>query len=89
MQALKGGPGRGRYLVSGGDSDKLIEFIDQASEDPSVSLLDTIGPQQSPHTAVFDMPHDTAAALAQRFKNDGSLKIEPDSPLSLFSSWQQ
>ena len=88
MQAIKGGPGRGRYLVSGGDSGTLIDFIDHAGDDPTFSLLDTIGPQDKPHTAVFEMPHDTAAALARRFQTEGTLKIEPDSPLSMFSSWQ-
>lgn len=88
MQIIQGGPGRGRYLVSGSDSSKLVDFIEQAGDDPTLSLLDTIGQQNKPHTAVFEMPHDTAAALARRFKDEGNLRIEPDRPLKMFSGWQ-
>ena len=88
MQNIQGGPGRGRYLVSSSDSSKLVDFIEEAGDDPSLSLLDTIGQHDKPHTAVFDMPHETAAELARRFKKEGKLRIEPDRPLKMFSGWQ-
>ena len=86
MQAIQGGPGRGHYLVSSVDSKQLSDFIDRASEDPELKLLQTVGPQDAPHTAVYDMSHDSAAELARRFQIAGNLKIEPDRPLSLFDS---
>lgn len=89
MQTIQGGPGRGRYLVSSNDSNKLVDFIEQSSEDASLSLLDTMGPVDKPHTAVFDMPHETAALLSRQFKSEGNLKIEADRPLKMFSGWKQ
>ena len=84
MHANEGGSGRGRYLVSAADSNLLTDFIVQATADPALTLLEKIGPHEAPHTAVFDMPHATAATLAQRFEHAGNLRIEPDRPLSLF-----
>ncbi len=76
--------GRGRYLVSSGDSAALTCFVAEATRMPELQLLHTIGPQGAPHTAVFDMPHTTAAQLAQRFASAGQMKIEPDQSLSMF-----
>ncbi len=84
MATIQGGPGRGRYLVSCPDSAKLAHFVSESHADPELQLLDTIGPQGAPHTAVFDMAHATAAQLEQRFATSGDMKIEPDQPLSLF-----
>jgi hypothetical protein len=84
MATIQGGPGRGRYLVSCSDSERLARFVSDTVADPALELLHTIGPQGAPHTAVYDMAHDTAAQLAQRFAASGDLKIEPDRPLSLF-----
>ena len=89
MQIIQGGRGRGRYLVSSKDSGILVEFIEQSSDDASLSLLDTGGPTESPHTALFDMPHETAASLSREFKHQGDLKIEPDLPAKVFNGWQQ
>ena len=86
MQAIKGGPGRGHYMVSSMDSNQLSDFIARAGDDPALTLLQIMGPQEAPHTAVYDMPHDSAAELARRFQTAGNLKIEPDRPLSLFDS---
>ena len=86
MQGDKGGTGRGRYLVSSADSKQLADFIALEGADPALTLLEKIGPQDAPHTAVFEMPHTTAATLTQRFERAGNLKIEPDRPLSLFKS---
>ncbi len=84
MPTIQGGPGRGRYIVSCSDGAKLARFVSDARANPELQLLDTIGPQGAPHTAVFDMAHATAAALEQRFASTGDMKIEPDRPLSLF-----
>ncbi len=84
MPVIQGGPGRGRYLVSCADSGKLSGFVATAAADPELKLLGTVGPQGAPHTAVFDMAHDTALQLQQRFATEGDLRIEPDQPLSLF-----
>ena len=86
MQQDKGGSGQGRYLVSSADSTQVADFIAQADADPALTLVEKIGPQEAPHTAVFEMPHATAATLALRFKHSGNLKIEPDRPLSLFGN---
>lgn len=84
MPILQGGPGRGRYLVSCSDSTKLTDFVAEAARMPDLQLLNTIGPPQAPHTAVYEMPHATAAALSQRFGPTGDMRIEPDQPLSMF-----
>ncbi len=86
MTTIQGGPGRGRYLVSCADGARLARFVSEARGNPELHLLDTIGPQGAPHTAVFEMAHTTAAQLEQRFNAGGDMKIEPDRPLSLFGS---
>lgn len=84
MPVIQGGPGRGRYLVSGTDSSQLTRFVSESSTNPELRLLDTVGPPGAPHTAVFDMAHDMAAQLQKHFAASGDLNIEPDRPLSLF-----
>ncbi len=84
MPVLPGGPGRGRYLVSSASSSRLARFVSDARGNPDLQLLDTVGPQHAPHTAVYEMTHDTAAQLQKHFAASGELSIEPDRPLSLF-----
>lgn len=84
MPILQGGPGRGRYLVSSGDRMKLAGFVAEAQRMPDLQLLNTIGPQGAPHTAVYEMTHATAVQLSQRFAASGDMTIEPDQPLSMF-----
>lgn len=86
MPLISGGPGRGRYLVSCNDSAPLQRFLKEARTDPDLKLLDTLGPPDAPHTAVYDMAHERAARLQQSFAVRGELNIEPDRPLSLFDS---
>jgi len=86
MHAIKGGPGRGRYLVSSSDGRQLSDFIGRAGHDAALKLIQVMGPQDAPHTALFDMPHDSAAELERSFQEAGHLKIEPDRPLSMFDS---
>ncbi len=84
MATIQGGPGRGRYLVSCNDSAKLARFVSDSHADPELQLIETIGPRDAPHTAVFDMAHAIAVQLEHRFAASGDMKIEPDQPLSLF-----
>lgn len=84
MASIPRGPGRGRYLISCTDSTRLNQFLSDALANPELQLLQTIGPPGAPHTAVYDMPHDTAAQLERQFIASSHLKIEPDRPLSLF-----
>ncbi len=84
MPIIQGGPGRGRYLVSSADTAKLAGFVNAATSMPDLQLLHTIGPQNAPHTAIYEMTHATAAQLSQQFALSGDMKIEPDQPLSMF-----
>lgn len=84
MRAIEGGPGSGRYIVSCHDSGKLDQFIQSSYQDPSLQLIDTMGPVGAPHTAVYEMAHAKAAELQRAFTQSGDLKIEPDQPLSMF-----
>ncbi|MDB5841271.1 MAG: hypothetical protein JWQ23_3223 [Herminiimonas sp.] len=72
-----------RYLVRADDPRHLAEFISNADEDPSITLLSTIGPPDLPHTAVVEMSPEKADSLEQQRRSGSSqLKIEPDQPLS-------
>jgi hypothetical protein len=84
MHAIEGGPGSGRYIVSGNDPDRLSQFIQSGYQDPALQLIDTMGPVGAPHTAVYEMAHAKAAELQRLFMQSGELKIEPDQPLSMF-----
>ena len=84
MPIIQGGPGRGRYLIIANDNRRLRHFIDDAHNDPELDLIETIGPNDAPHTAVYEMAHNKAANLQQGFQAEGALRIEPDKPLSLF-----
>lgn len=84
MPVIQGGPGRGRYLVSCTDSGRLSRFVTDARSNPDLRLLDTLGPADAPHTAVYEMAHEMAAQLQKHFAASGDMHIEPDRPLSLF-----
>ena len=72
-----------RYLVSADEPSALTQVIDNLRADPSVELLDTIGPPQAPHTAVVNMNDEQAAGLRRKFGAAvPGLLIEPDQPLS-------
>jgi len=87
MPLFSKGSGRGRYIVRAEDPKHLADFIDEAQSDPELELVDLIGPAGVPHTAVFVIPHEKAAALEQRFgKSPIRLIIERDRPLSLFEN---
>ncbi len=83
MPGIQSSPGRGRYLVSSASGDKLSTFLSEVGSQPELHLLDKLGPSDAPHTAVFDMPHEKAAQLEQRFAGVGELKIEPDQRLTM------
>lgn len=84
MRAIEDGPGSGRYIVSCNDPGKLSQFIQSSYQDPSLQLIDTMGPVGAPHTAVYEMAHAKAAELQRLFTQSGELRIEPDQPLSMF-----
>ena len=84
MRSIEDGPGSGRYMVSCQDPGKLSQFIQSSHQDPSLQLIDTLGPLGAPHTAVYEMAHTKAAELQRVFTQAGDLKIEPDQPLSMF-----
>lgn len=86
MPVLNPGPDSGRYLVRSDNPLQLQGFIASVGSDPRVTLVETIGPADRPHTAVLTMPHDVARTLQQRYANQ--LIIEPDRPLSLFGDGQ-
>ncbi|MCG2583342.1 hypothetical protein [Massilia sp. TS11] len=76
-------PTRARYLVrSRGDNRALHELIPRL--DPTVRVIDRIGPSDDPHTLVLEMSSTSAAALGEQLKQDGRLILEPDRPLSMF-----
>jgi hypothetical protein len=74
----------GRYIVQSNDPAQLADFIQSVDADPDMQLLDAIGPANHRHTVVVAMSQEKAASLAQRLGPSTTLKIEPDSPLSLF-----
>jgi hypothetical protein len=79
------GPECRRYIIrAAGDSAPLLAFIASIRADPEVTLVDTVGPPQQPHTAIAEMSEATASMLRQRFCSSNQLMIEPDRPLSLF-----
>lgn len=75
-------PANKRYLVSAEQASALTRVIDHVKADPALQLLDTIGPQQQPHTLVVDMNEEQAARLRKKFSKLRGLSIEPDQPLS-------
>lgn len=84
MSTLQGGPGHGRYLIIANDNHRLRRFVDDAHNDPELDLIETIGPNDAPHTAVYEISHNKAAALQQGFQAEAALRIEPDQRMSLF-----
>lgn len=85
MPLLQTGPGKARFLIRAvGDAVPLADFLASVAADPSISIVDQIGPAGNPHTVVADMSHDQARSLEQRFSQSKQLMIEPDRPLSLF-----
>ena len=56
-----------RYLITSQDPQRLAEAIRIVKADPTMELLDEIGPANQPHTLVVGMGDEQAAALKQRF----------------------
>jgi hypothetical protein len=85
MPLLQTGPGKARFLIRAvGDAVPLADFLNSICGDPTIAIVDQIGPPGRPHTVVAEMSHDRARALEQRFSQSNQLMIEPDRPLSLF-----
>jgi hypothetical protein len=75
----------GRYIIRcADDGPALAAFVAGISGDPSLRLIETIGPRGRPHTAVIETDAPTANRLGESFRNTNQLMIEPDRPLSLF-----
>ena len=74
-----------RYIVRARvEGSTLNDFLTIIRDDQHLELVDTIGPQGRPHTAVVATAPDHAPAFEQRFRNSPELMIERDRPLSLF-----
>ena len=86
MSPISSAPSTGPYIVRSEDAGQLADFIQDIQQDPAVTLVDTIGPANRPHTVVVAMSPEKALSLEQRFSNNSiPLIIEPDRPLSLFT----
>ena len=85
MSPISSVPGTGHYIIRSEDAGQLANFIREVQQDPAVTLVNTIGPADRPHTVVVAMSPEKALSLQQRIrKNSIPLIIEPDRPLSLF-----
>lgn len=73
-----------RFIVRGRDNGALTDFLAMINNDPAIELVDTIGPEHSPHTAVVAVAPEQALSFEQRIRNLQQLMIERDRPLSLF-----
>ena len=74
-----------RYIIRAvEDGPALAAFLASLADDAALRLVDTIGPQAQPHTAVVETDAGTAEQLEQAFRISNQLMIEPDRPLSLF-----
>lgn len=73
-----------RFIVRArAEGSALTDFLTTIGDDPQLELVDTIGPQGLPHTAVIATAPDHAPAFEQRFRHSPELMIERDRPLSL------
>ncbi len=76
-----------RFIIRArSEGDALALFIASVQDDPALELVDTIGPQGSPHTAVVAVAAALAPAFEQRLRNSPHLMIERDQPLSPFQA---
>lgn len=74
-----------RFIVRArAEGSTLNDFLTIVHDDPQLELVDTIGPQGYPHTAVVATAPEHAPAFEQRFRTSPELMIERDRPLSLF-----
>ena len=75
-----------RYIIRAVDDGgtALAAFIAGIRSNAAVHLVDTIGPEARPHTAVVETDAGTAEQLGQAFRTSNQLMIEPVRPLSLF-----
>lgn len=73
-----------RFIVRGRGNGALTDFLAMINNDPAIELVDTIGPEQGPHTAVVAVAPEQALSFEQRVRNLQQLMIERDRPLSLF-----
>ena len=73
-----------RYIIRAREEPaSLAAFLQSISNDPDMTVVDTIGPQGQVHTAVLEVKDDKALMLERRLSNSSQLIIERDRPLSL------
>ncbi|MFS2138951.1 hypothetical protein ACCD07_23340, partial [Duganella sp. Dugasp56] len=53
-------PGKARYLIHAPGGAPLTDFLALADVDPEITVVDVIGPRDSPHTAVVEISPDKA-----------------------------
>jgi hypothetical protein len=74
-----------RFIVRArAEGGTLNDFLTTIRDDPQITLVNTIGPDGHPHTAVVSTATEHAPAFELRFRNSPELMIERDRPLSLF-----
>ena len=74
-----------RYIVRAREGGSTLgDFLAAIEGDPDLTLIDTIGPPEQPHTAVVAVAPEQAPCFENRFRNSPHLLIEQDRPLSLF-----
>ncbi|WP_426107795.1 hypothetical protein [Massilia sp. TSP1-1-2] len=74
-----------RFIVRArAEGSTLNDFLTMIRDEPELELLNTIGPEDRPHTAVVATTQEHASAFEQRFRTSPELMIERDRPLSLF-----
>ena len=73
-----------RYIIRAREEPaSLAAFLQSISNDPDITVVDSIGPQGQVHTAVLEVKDDKALMLERRLSNSSQLIIERDRPLSL------
>ena len=74
-----------RYIVRAREGGSTLDdFLAAIAGDPDLTLIDTIGPPDQPHTAVIAVAPQQAPCFEHRFRNSPHLLIEQDRPLSLY-----
>jgi hypothetical protein len=74
-----------RFIVRAREEGSTLnDFLTIIRDDRHLELVNTIGPEGHPHTAVVTTATEHAPAFEQRFRNSHELMIERDRPLSLF-----
>ena len=71
-----------RYLIKSQEPERLSDFRSIVNADPTMELLDEVGPTGEPHTLVVGMGDEQAATLKQRFAGQVIIEQERSAPLN-------